>query len=56
MSLPKILLEGIQEVGANEGFTETIYTFARVEKMPDNYGCISVSPNGRKIAIVDPGG
>ncbi|CAG8480914.1 7015_t:CDS:2 [Paraglomus brasilianum] len=54
MSLPKILLEGIQEVGANEGFTETIYTFARVEKMPDNYGCISVSPNGRKIAIVDP--
>ena len=55
MSLPKILLENIQ-VSANEEFTETIYTFARIEKLLDNHGCISVSPNGFKIAVVDPGG
>ncbi|CAG8568263.1 3768_t:CDS:10 [Paraglomus occultum] len=53
MELPKIRFE-IQEDRDNEGFTETTFTFTTFEKLPDNHGCISVSPNGRNIAIVDP--
>ena len=56
MSLPKILVDNIEEVSVNEEFTETTFTFAAVEKMSDNHGCISVSPNGCTIAVVDPGG